>query len=305
MPYRYAALEVWSKDWYVSVASGRPNDSFPAFPYHLNYQKAMEIESQVEIGKSQALISFGSNLGNQNQIWKATLSQFDQSPHFSVLRNSSLLCTRPIGGPEGQSSFLNAALIVETELGPEQIVFELLEIEKTLGRLRIERWGPRLIDLDLLLMGAEVRGLKNCEVPHPRMTFRQFMMIPSEEIASDWIHPICGKSLGHLLSELRAKDQRVTCVTGSDEKLDGHISNLERMSEKDGQKFKCVSSKQFISGSLPESNLLVFLGESWKAFFCSDWKRPRPSFGPYLWLSGQEEFVTSEFTAALDAMKSL
>jgi 7,8-dihydro-6-hydroxymethylpterin-pyrophosphokinase len=108
-----------------------------------------------------------------------------------------------VGGPTGQADFVNAAAAVETSLSPHALVERLQDIEAQFGRARIERWGPRTLDLDLLLYGEEQIHDGQLVVPHPRMTFRRFVLEPAAEVASEMVHPVTGRRIGELLTHLR------------------------------------------------------------------------------------------------------
>ena len=94
-----------------------------------------------------------------------------------------------MGGPPGQGDFLNGAILVETLLSPEAVLAILQEIEAALGRRREERWGPRTIDLNLLLYNQEVRRTPALELPHPRMTQRRFVLEPAAAVAASMVIP--------------------------------------------------------------------------------------------------------------------
>ncbi len=107
-------------------------------------------------------------------------------------------------GPANQPWYVNAVARVRTRLGPEELLRLLQQIETALGRVRGERWGPRVIDLDLLLYNGEVIFTPDLVVPHPEMHRRAFVLAPLAEIAPRAWHPVLGKSAGDLLAELDA-----------------------------------------------------------------------------------------------------
>jgi len=148
------------------------------------------------------LLALGSNQGERIANLLAALAELRSHPAVSVERVSSFLETRPVGGPPGQSNYFNAAAIVETQLAPAELIAALLKIEKKLGRERSERWGPRTIDLDVLLCGDQVINQPEIAVPHPRMQERPFVLAPAAEIAGDWVHPTSQKTIGQLLASL-------------------------------------------------------------------------------------------------------
>ncbi len=134
-------------------------------------------------------IGLGSNLGNRRANLVAAVELLNRLPGTQVRRVSSFVETTPVGGPADQGPFLNAAAELDTMLTPRVLLERLHEIETRLGRARSERWGPRAIDLDILLWGGEWVLEPDLEIPHPRMHFRRFVLEPLVEIAADVRHP--------------------------------------------------------------------------------------------------------------------
>jgi pantoate--beta-alanine ligase len=148
------------------------------------------------------LLALGSNLGNRIEQLTAALTDLRDHPNVEVRQISSFFETIPIGGPAGQKNYFNAAATIETELSPDELIKVLLDIEQKLGRQRAERWGPRGIDLDLLLYGDTVLDSPELTLPHPRMQERRFVLAPAAEIAPGWQHPIHRKTISDLLNDL-------------------------------------------------------------------------------------------------------
>lgn len=124
---------------------------------------------------------------------------------LSPLRASRLHATAPVGGPPGQGAFLNqvvAAPLHEGTPPPRQLLAACLEIEASRGRVRRERWGPRTLDLDILLYGRQVVDEEGLRIPHPRLAERRFVLAPLCEILPDEEHPAFGRSFRDLLASL-------------------------------------------------------------------------------------------------------
>ena len=128
--------------------------------------------------------------------------RLQQHPDIKVARQSRYYETRPAGGPDGQSAFLNAAAVLQTSLSPQTLLTELQKIEADLGRRRIEHWGPRTIDLDLLLYDNLTQTGPDLVIPHPRMAWRRFVLEPAAEVAPKMLHPVMGWSVARLLGHL-------------------------------------------------------------------------------------------------------
>ena len=111
-----------------------------------------------------------------------------------IIQLSSLYETAAWGKTD-QPSFLNQAMEIETELSAEQLIKQLLKIEKMMGRERKEKYGPRIIDIDILLFNEEQYDLPFLKIPHPEMQNRRFALIPLAEIAANIRHPVFGKSI--------------------------------------------------------------------------------------------------------------
>jgi 2-amino-4-hydroxy-6-hydroxymethyldihydropteridine diphosphokinase len=144
-------------------------------------------------------IALGSNLGDRAGMLERAIAAMN-SAGISVVRQSSLYVTEPVGAP-GQGWFLNAVVEAETSLLPLQLLHALLKIERELGRRRLTPHGPRAIDVDILFYGSSVIRSRELEVPHPRLTERRFVLIPLAQLAPDFRHPVLHKSINQLLAE--------------------------------------------------------------------------------------------------------
>ena len=147
-------------------------------------------------------IGLGSNLGDRRRNLEAALEALRAHPQITVSAVSSLLETDPVGGPPGQGKFLNAAAEIETDLAPEALLEELKRIEHALGRRPGPRWGPRPMDLDILLYGEEILETGTLVIPHPRLRERLFVLAPLAEIAPTARDPVTGLSVRDLLEKV-------------------------------------------------------------------------------------------------------
>ncbi len=149
----------------------------------------------------KAYIALGTNLGDRLENLKRALGLLNIEQDISVLKISPVYETAPVGGPE-QGPFLNACAAIETGLPPEKLLLKMLHIEDELGRVREERWGPRLIDLDLLIYEDKIVNTELLELPHPRLAERGFVLVPLADIAPGLTVPGHNKTVSELLSQL-------------------------------------------------------------------------------------------------------
>jgi 2-amino-4-hydroxy-6-hydroxymethyldihydropteridine diphosphokinase len=127
-------------------------------------------------------IGLGSNLGDRQKKIKLAVKMIGRLKGTRLIRKSAIIETRPVGGPAGQPDFLNAAVKIDTALSARSLLAGLKDIEKQLGRKKRRRFGPREIDLDILLYSDKVIKNKILTVPHPRMFKRDFVIKPLEQV---------------------------------------------------------------------------------------------------------------------------
>jgi 2-amino-4-hydroxy-6-hydroxymethyldihydropteridine diphosphokinase len=135
----------------------------------------------------RAYVGIGSNLGDREETIRRAVERLAATDGIEVVAVSTLRETEP-WGPVAQPPFLNGAAALETRLAPEELLAALLDVEQSLGRRRdeaTERWGPRTVDLDLLLYGDRALDLPGLTVPHPRLHERRFALEPLAELAPD------------------------------------------------------------------------------------------------------------------------
>lgn len=139
-------------------------------------------------GAVRAFLGLGSNLGERLENLRRAVVLLNRSQGLRVLRSSRVYETAPVGGSP-QPDYLNAVLEVETSLSPHGLLRACLDIEQTMGRVRAERWGPRVIDVDVLTYGNERIDAPDLVVPHPRMHERAFVLVPLLELTADPMLP--------------------------------------------------------------------------------------------------------------------
>ncbi len=144
---------------------------------------------------SRAFIAIGANLGDRSATIRSALGALDRSPGIGVIRVSTLIENPAVGGPAGAPPFLNGAAELATTLDPHALLARLLEVERSLGRERRQKWAPRTIDLDLLLYGDQIIRSDDLTLPHPLMHARNFVLIPLAQIAPDVLHPTLRKTI--------------------------------------------------------------------------------------------------------------
>jgi 2-amino-4-hydroxy-6-hydroxymethyldihydropteridine diphosphokinase len=149
----------------------------------------------------KTFIGLGSNLGERESMIRSALEDLARLPSTTLVRASSLYDTEPQGDAD-QPGFLNAVAEIETELTARQLLWNQLLIERRLGRVRTRHWGPRVIDLDLLLYGSEVLDEADLRVPHPELVRRSFVLVPLVELDPLLVHPVTGETLLAHLSRL-------------------------------------------------------------------------------------------------------
>jgi 2-amino-4-hydroxy-6-hydroxymethyldihydropteridine diphosphokinase len=154
-----------------------------------------------------AYIALGANLGDRRGSIARAIDLLRATPGVTVTKTSSLLENAAVGGPPDSPPFLNGAVEVHTTLAPRELLARLLEIERALGRERREKWGPRSIDLDLLLYGDRIVHEPDLIIPHPLMHTRPFVLDPLNEIAPDTVHP----GLRKRINEIRSGSQKSEC----------------------------------------------------------------------------------------------
>ena len=146
-----------------------------------------------------AYLLIGGNLGNRKENLSKAVSLINEQ--CGSLTSSSSIYETEAWGKTDQPAFLNQALEISTSLNARQLMRKVLKIEEEMGRVRKEKLGPRIIDIDILLFENEIHDLRFLKIPHPEMQNRRFVLVPLAEIDSTLQHPVLKKSIAELLEE--------------------------------------------------------------------------------------------------------
>lgn len=176
---------------------------------------------------TSAWISLGSNLGDREGLLRMALDVLDGSG-YAIQAVSSWYETVPRGGPGGQPPFLNGAAEIDVPegLSPEAFLLRLNQIELLAGRTRDVRWDARTLDLDILHVDGILRNEPNLQLPHPRLGWRRFVLVPLAEIAPNLIDPMTGLTVQRLRDDLDRPELTV-CLIGENEAsraVAGHLA---------------------------------------------------------------------------------
>ena len=156
-------------------------------------------------GTEQVFLGLGSNVGDRLANLESALGKIAELPDCRLLRTSGLYETRPIGGPSGQVNYLNAVCQIRTRFSPPELLAATQRMERELGRRREEepeRWGPRRIDIDILLWGDSILDRPELVIQHPRLAERTFVLATLAELAPEAMHPPTGLRVRELLERM-------------------------------------------------------------------------------------------------------
>lgn len=178
----------------VTIELRKPNAPIP-----------MEFESvsvQLIRGWHKVYVAFGSNMGEKETYIQNAVKEFEDSIYFRNIKMSDLFYSRPYGGVE-QEDFVNGILEMETMLEPFELLEILHEVEKKAGRIRIQHWGPRTLDLDIIFYDDLVLDDEELQIPHKDMINRDFVLIPLAQLAGYKRHPLLKKTVDELVKDLK------------------------------------------------------------------------------------------------------
>lgn len=151
-----------------------------------------------------AYLGFGSNIGERISFIADAISEIEKIKDIKIIKSSSVYETEPWGNIR-QDDYLNSVIEIETILEANNLLLELKSIEKKLGRTDNEKWSEREIDIDLLFYGSNIIDDEFMKVPHQQIENRMFVLIPMNEIAPDFIHPVLNKTISELLKDSNDK----------------------------------------------------------------------------------------------------
>jgi 2-amino-4-hydroxy-6-hydroxymethyldihydropteridine diphosphokinase len=153
-----------------------------------------------------AYIGIGSNMESPAENCLQAIERLSTHSDLTLVTRSSLYQSEPFGITD-QNWFVNFVIRLTTSLSPEELLRACLSIEQAMGRARTEKWGPRFIDLDILFYDDLILKQEGLEIPHPGITERSFVLVPMNEIAPDFIHPMLKKKIETLLAEIPKPQQ--------------------------------------------------------------------------------------------------
>lgn len=196
----------------------------------------------------RCLIGLGGNLGTSQTLFEAALRKLERSA-IRLVRMSQVIRTRPVGANAGEE-FLNAAATLDCRLKPDKFLSALHEVESDFGRTRSLYWGPRSLDLDLLLFDQQVHDRPDLVIPHPAMWYRRFVLDPAVEIADEMIHPILKQTVSELQRELQKRPIRLFVFPG-----DGHVAEILDLNQILHSVAAAVEDVEWILSDDPSRNL--------------------------------------------------
>ena len=155
---------------------------------------------------SRVFLGLGTNLGDRRQNLSRAIAAL--SARVRLLRQSSVYETKAWGFTD-QADFLNQVIEIETDLTPLRLLNFIKKTETALGRVQNFRWGPRLIDIDILFFDNLVRSTQKLQIPHPRISERAFVLVPMAELEPDFVHPVLNETIRELLNKTDTDEVRL------------------------------------------------------------------------------------------------
>jgi 2-amino-4-hydroxy-6-hydroxymethyldihydropteridine diphosphokinase/dihydroneopterin aldolase len=232
---------------YSVVQSVRVRVSKPEAPIAMDFET---VAVELERARHRVYLSIGSNLGDREGYLNYGVDQLGRDDFTRVCKVSQYRNTEPYGEVD-QPDFLNGALEIETLYSPEELLAVIHDIEKDAGRERIVHWGPRTLDIDILLYDDLVMSTEQLRIPHVELEKRSFVLEPLCEIAPHVLHPTLGKSMQQLLTELGQRKQHE-----ADPYLDPEYRIVDRLSIPEGGRVVFAG----VPGAYAETAMFRFFG---------------------------------------------
>jgi 2-amino-4-hydroxy-6-hydroxymethyldihydropteridine diphosphokinase len=193
---------------------------------------------------SRCAIALGGNIGPTALIFDRAIELLERSG-YAIESRSANFDTTPMGASAGQQ-FLNAAAVLNTDTGCWQVLNDLHAVESALGRERTISWGPRIIDLDLLLYDDIAVDANEIVVPHPPMWYRRFTLEPLQEIAPDWLHPLLNSTIQQLYDRLLERPLKIK-ISGNAWNSPIHQTVLNDLNRRFGVDFELLPERTSLS----------------------------------------------------------
>ena len=175
------------------------------------------VSVNISRGWHTAYLSVGSNMGDKEKNLNGAMDELSKDMLIKIVKKSKLCETKPYGYEE-QDDFVNDALEIKTLYTPEELLDKIHDVEKMFGRVRDVHWGPRTLDIDIIMYDSLVMNSERLTIPHADMHNRKFVLKPLAEINEQLVHPVFGKTVGQMLTEVQA-EQIVNCDSSARERL--------------------------------------------------------------------------------------
>ena len=209
----------------------------------------------------KSLIGLGANLNQRVTVLRTATEQLSALPGVTLCGVSQVYETQPIGGPGEQNAFLNAAVLIDSHHDPLSLLLLLKKVETSCGRTIGTRWGPRTVDLDLLLHDDVHTVSSDLILPHPRMAFRRFALHPACDVAPDMIHPTTGKRLEQLLDHLDRTENYIEFRGGTDQERNVIMDQVRKKIAHHGITLQKMTGKRIGESSKGNSAMWLMYGQ--------------------------------------------